>query len=114
MSVSFGGFNANTATFKVGSAIAEGTPVEMDGSGKVKASADGKAVCGIAAASDDAYASVQLSGAVTVKCSGTAPSAGYAKLASGGRGVKAGAADGRECLVVEVGWGAGGVTGAAP
>ena len=42
MSVSFGGFNVNTATFKVGSAIAEGTPVEMDGSGKVKASADGK------------------------------------------------------------------------
>ena len=36
MSVSFGGFNANTATFKVGSAIAAGTPVEMDGSGRVK------------------------------------------------------------------------------
>ena len=40
----------------------------LHGGGKVKASADGKAFCGIAAASDDAYASVQLSGAVTVKC----------------------------------------------
>lgn len=97
MSVSFGGFNANTATFKVGSAIAAGTPVEMDGSGKVKAS-------------DDAYASVQLSGAVTVKCSGTAPSAGYAKLVSDGKGVKADTTNGRECLVLEVDSTAGTVT----
>lgn len=110
MSVSFGGFNANTATFKIGSTIAAGTPVEMDGGGKVKASADGKAFCGIAAASDDAYASVQLSGAVTVKCSGTAPAAGYAKLASDGKGVKADTTNGREYLVLEVDSTAGTVT----
>ena len=110
MSVSFDGFNANIATFKVGSAIAAGTPVEMDGGGKVKASANGKAFCGIVTASDSAYASVQLSGAVTVKCSGTAPSAGYAKLASDGTGVKGDTTNGREYLVLDADSTAGTVT----
>ena len=45
-----------------------------------------------------------------MKCSGTAPSAGYAKLASDGNGVKADTTNGREYLVLEVDSTAGTVT----
>ncbi len=100
MSVSFGGFNENTATFKANEEIAKGTPVKMNGSGTVTACADGEAFCGIANECSGGYASVQLSGAVTAKLSGSVE-AGYANLVSDGEGVKSGA-EGREYLVVAV------------
>ncbi len=100
MSVSFCGFNENTATFKANEEIAKGTPVKMNGSGTVTACADGEAFCGIANECSGGYASVQLSGAVTAKLIGSVE-AGYANLACGGEGVKSGA-DGREYLVVAV------------
>ncbi len=79
MSVSFCGFNENTATFKANEEIAKGTPVKMNGSGTVTACADGEAFCGIAK-----------------ECSG-----GYASFVSDGTGVKT-ADGGREYLVVAV------------
>ncbi|MEE1139693.1 MAG: hypothetical protein U0M02_14570 [Acutalibacteraceae bacterium] len=100
MSVSFCGFNENTATFKANEEIAKGTPVKMNGSGTVTACADGEAFCGIAKECSGGYASVQLSGAVTAKYSGSVE-AGYANLVCGSEGVKSGA-EGREYLVVAV------------
>ena len=47
MAVSFGGFNENTATFKVSGEITDGMPVKMSESGTVAACADGDAFCGI-------------------------------------------------------------------
>ena len=101
MSVSFGGFNENTVTFKTENEITGGTPVKMSASGTVEACASGEAFCGIAIEGSNGYASVQLSGAVTLKYSGTAPEAGYAKLVSDGAGVKS-ADSGREYLIVAV------------
>lgn len=101
MSVSFGGFNENTATFKSNGDIAAGAAVKMSDSNTVSACADGDAFCGFAVECSGGYASVQLSGAVTANYTGTAPEVGYTALASDGEGVKA-SADGREYLVVAV------------
>ena len=91
MSVSFGGFNANTATFKTNTELESGCAVKISESNTVEACAGGK----------DGYASVQLSGAVTAAYTGAAPEVGYSSLASDGAGVKA-SGDGREYLVIAV------------
>ncbi len=101
MSVSFGGFNSNTATFKTSADLENGCPVKISESNTVVACADGDAFCGFVVNGEGGYASVQLSGAVTAAYSGSAPALGYAKLASGGKGVKA-SDSGREYLVISV------------
>jgi len=100
MSVSFNGFNENTATFTVSEEIAAGTPVKMSGNGEVKACAAGDSFIGFAIDCDGKYASVQLSGTVTVAYTGSAPECGYATLAAADGGVQGGS--GREYLVLSV------------
>ena len=101
MSVSFNGFNENTATFKSDGEISGGTPVRMCGSDTVTAAVSGEAFCGIAVDCDGSYASVQLSGAVKSKFSGDVPTAGFVKLVSDGEGVTV-SENGREYLAVTV------------
>ena len=101
MSVSFRGFNENSATFMTTKDMEKGTPVKMSASDTVAPCSNGDAFCGVVNISSGSYASVQLSGAVTAKYTGTAPSAGYTKLVSGATGVKTGE-NGREYLVVSV------------
>ena len=101
MSVSFGGFNANTATFRTLAELEGGCAVKISESNTVSACADGEAFCGFVVNGEGGYASVQLSGAVTAVYSGTKPALGYAKLASDGKGVKA-STSGREYLVIAV------------
>lgn len=101
MSVSFCGFNENTATFKANEIIESGATVKMSESKTVAPCADGENFCGFAVESSGGYASVQLSGAVTVKYTGSAPEVGFAKLVSDGNGVKA-SDGGREYLIVAV------------
>lgn len=101
MSVAFDGFNRNTATFKITQDIEAGTAVKITDSAQVEPCADGDGFCGFVENGEDGYAAVQLSGAVTAVYSGTAPEAGYTKLASDGSGVKA-SDGGREYLVVAV------------
>lgn len=108
MSVSFGGFHNETATFKVTEEIAKGTPVKISDNATVAACADGDTFCGILANGDNAYAAVQIYGGVTAKYSGTAPELGYAALVAGADGVKAGGD--REYLVISVDETAGTVT----
>ena len=101
MSVSFGGFNENTATFKVTEEIEKGSTVKMSESNTVAACSGGEAFCGIVTECSGGYASVQLSGAVRMEYNGTAPAVGYTKLA--GDGVCVTASDsGREYLVIAV------------
>lgn len=101
MSVSFGGFNENTATFKVTEEIEKGSTVKMSESNTVTACSGGEAFCGIAVECSGGYASVQLSGAVKAEYTGTAPAVGYTKLA--GDGIYVTASDsGKEYLVVAV------------
>ena len=101
MSVSFCGFNENTATFKSNEEIAGGMPVKMSESNTVAACESGDVFCGFAIECSGGYASVQLSGTVTVNYSGTAPEVGYAKLVSDGEGITA-SDSGREYLVISV------------
>ena len=101
MSVSFNGFNENTATFKANEEITGGAPVKMSESDTVAACENGDKFCGFAIECSGGYASVQLSGTVTAAYSGTAPELGYTKLASDGEGVTA-SENGREYLVFAV------------
>lgn len=101
MSVSFNGFNENTATFRANGEIAGGAPVKMIESDTVAACANGDKFCGFAINCGGGYASVQLSGTVTAAYSGTAPEVGYVNLASDGEGVTL-SDGGREYLVVAV------------
>ena len=98
MSVSFGGFHNETATFRTENEIASGTPVKITDNGTVGACAEGDTFCGILANGDGSYAAVQIYGEVTAKFSGTAPVPGYVKLVAASDGVKVGS--GREYLVL--------------
>ena len=108
MSVSFGGFHNETATFKVTEEIGVGTPVKISDNATVAACSDGDEFCGIAENGDNAYVAVQIYGAVTAKFSGAAPELGYTALVAGADGVKAGGS--KEYLVVSVDDAAGTVT----
>lgn len=99
MSVSFGGFNSNIATFKTAEELESGCSVKISESDTVSACADGDVFCGFVVNGEGGYASVQLSGVVTAPYTGTAPEVGYAMLASDGSGVKA-SESGREYLVI--------------
>ncbi len=101
MSVSFSGFNENTATFKVSSAITAGKPVKISANNTVAACSDADAFCGFVVSSDSKYASVQLGGVVTAPYTGTAPTVGYGILVSDGTGVKS-AETGKEYLILSV------------
>ena len=101
MSVSFNGFNRNTATFRITEDIEAGTAVKITESAQVEPCADGDVFCGFVENGEGGYAAEQLSGAVTAVYSGSTPETGYAKLVSDGNGVKA-SESGREYLVVAV------------
>lgn len=100
MSVSFNGFNKNTATFIAAEEITGGTPVKMSGNGEVSVCAAGEEFIGIAIDCDGKYVSVQLSGAVTATYTGATPECGFADLAAADGGVQSGS--GREYLVLSV------------
>lgn len=101
MSVSFGGFNENTATFKATEDIAKNSTVKMSASETVAPCEGGEAFCGVAVDCSGGYVSVQLSGAVTMPYTGTAPEAGYTALAGDGESVAV-SEQGREYLAVAV------------
>ena len=71
MSVAFGGFHNETATFKVTEEISKGTPVKISDNATVAACGEGDEFCGIITGGDNAYAAVQIYGEVTAKFSGT-------------------------------------------
>ncbi len=101
MSVSFGGFNSNIATFKTTEELESCCGVKISESNTVSACADGDSFCGFVVNGEGGYASVQLSGVVTASYTGTAPEVGYTMLASDGIGVKA-SESGREYLVIAI------------
>ena len=104
MSISFNGFNESTLTFKAASGFtSSGIPVKMSANSTVAACAEGNSFIGVSKSVDGGLAAVQVSGAVTVGYSGTAPTAGYNTLAADGNGkVLVASTGGREYLVVDV------------
>lgn len=101
MSVSFGGFNENTATFKVTENIAKNTAVKMSESNTVAACAGGEAFIGFVTECGGGYAGVQLSGTVKAEYSGSAPALGFTKLAGDGNKVTV-SENGKEYIVFAV------------
>ena len=100
MSVSTKGFCENVLTFKAASGLKAGVPVAVSANDTVSAAgADAKFCVNV----NGGYASVQLSGVVTMPYTGTdAPAVGYAALASDGAdGVKA-STKGNTYLVLSV------------
>ena len=86
MSVSFNGFNSNILTFKCNAKIAKGTPVNIFESNTVVAASDSDDFHGVVIDGDENYASVQVTGVVTLPYTGTAPETGFNSLGSDGNG----------------------------
>lgn len=100
MNVNFNGYNENVATFVADSKLnTAGVPVKISADGTVAACASGDKFCGICVAVRDGYATVQLSGYVTVKTSAKL-ALGYTKLAAGTNGAVTANENGREHLVI--------------
>lgn len=109
MSVAFHGYQENAVTFKVSGTVTAGKPVKLASAATVTACSAGDVFIGFALASDNAYTTVRLHGAVTAKYTGTAPAVGFTKLVADTNGVKTGTA-GREYLVLDVNTAASTVT----
>ncbi|MBQ6264054.1 MAG: hypothetical protein IJK60_01230 [Clostridia bacterium] len=110
MAYSFEGFNEGVLTFLCDDNIPSGAPVKMSGSETVEACGSGDCFCGVALTCRNGSAGVAVLGAVTLPYSGTAPSAGYVKLAADGEGGVTASDSGREYLALAVDTAAGAVT----
>ncbi len=86
MKYSYEGFLQQIATFSSADEIAPGAPVKVSGSGAVAAAAAKDGVAGVCMSYQDGVAAVQLAGFVELPYTGTAPTAGFAKLAADGKG----------------------------
>lgn len=102
MAISFEGFHAHSVTFYQQEMTAPGAPVVMAENDTVTGAADGGKFCGVCQSLRGDYAGVQLSGAVTLPYSGTAPAVGYGKLTADGNGGVKTNANGREYLILTV------------
>ncbi len=102
MSISFQGYNEQTATFKISGTVAANSFVKLSSSGTVQACATGDIPVGRAISVRGTLAAVQLGGYIKTSYSGTAPIVGYATLSVDANGGLAADVDGRQLLVVEV------------
>ncbi len=101
MNVNFNGYNENTATFIADSSLTEtGVPVKISADGTVAKCAKNDLFCGVCTGLRAGYATVQLTGYVTVKTAAKV-AVGYKKLAAGENGAVAEYASGREYLVLD-------------
>jgi hypothetical protein len=90
-------------TLEAKETVQAGMAVSLSASGEAEVCPDGKALCGVALHVRDGAAAVQMGGFATVGYTGTAPAAGWNKLAGDGSGkVKVDSANGKEVLVVKV------------
>ncbi len=104
MSISFNGFNESLLTLNAASGFTSaGVPVKLSANGTVNACDEDDSFIGVSKSVSNGLACVQMTGAVTIGYSGTAPAAGFNMLAADGDGnVCVAATGGREYLVVDV------------
>lgn len=100
MNVNFNGYGENVATFIAEGSVSVGAPVKISGDGTVSACSSGDKFCGICLAVRDGYASVQLSGYISVSTTSEI-SVGYQTISAGANGKVATSDTGREYLVVD-------------
>ena len=101
MNISFEGVGQVCATF-LGAGLTDGQVVKITDNGTVGACSAGDAFCGVALCCKDDACTVQVSGFVTVKYSGTAPKPGWTGLAADGEGGIKSAGSGTAYLVADV------------
>ena len=102
MSVSLNGINEKYITFCANGTLTEGLPVKMYSNNTVAACSDGDQVIGIVKSVRNGYATVQVSGTVTLGYTGTAPTVGLRIIDADGSGGVSIASSGRQVLVVSV------------
>ena len=95
------GYNSRYITMQADGKMEPGDLVVMSGNNTVKKAAAGKFV-GVAHAVRGDYVLVQTGGFAVLPYSGTAPTVGFATLASDSNADAAASASGREVLVTEV------------
>lgn len=102
MSVSTKGFGENVLTLKTNGSLKAGVPVKMSANDTVVAATADSRFCGVSVSVDGGYAAVQLTGAVTLPYTGTAPTVGYSAIAADGNGAVTANAKGGTYLVFNV------------
>lgn len=99
MNVNFNGYGENVATFMADETVQAGAPVKMSADGTVAVCSANEPFCGICIAVRDGYASVQLSGYVTMPAKEKI-AVGYQKLAASTDNTVAVNTSGKEKLVI--------------
>lgn len=102
MSVSTNGFCENVLTLKADSTLKAGVPVKISANDTVAAATSDGRFCGVSVNVDGGYAAVQLTGAVTLPYTGTAPALGYSAIAADGNGAVCANTKGGTYLVFNV------------
>lgn len=101
MNVNFNGYGENVATFIAASNLTEaGVPVKLTADGTVSKCAANDSFCGICRGVRAGYATVQLSGYVTMKANSKV-NAGYKNLVATANGGVTENTTGREYLVLD-------------
>lgn len=99
--IGFEGIGEVVITFGAKNGTAAGQTVKMTGDSEVGPCVAGDKPCGVVIAVESGLAAVQMEGFATLATSGSGIAPGWVKLVADGMGgVKADAANGRECLVV--------------
>ena len=101
MNVSYEGVGYLAATFPAGNCVA-GQLCKLDVLGLSEKCNDGDAFCGFVEEVKNRRAAVQIEGFVEVPYTGTAPTRGYVKLSSDGKGGVKVDSNGKEYLVAEL------------
>jgi hypothetical protein len=102
--VSFEGIGECVVTFyNKDSLVTAGSPVKMTGNGEAGPCGDGDRVIGRAIAGQGDFCAVQTRGYMRLRCGGSIPPVGYARLvADGDGGVRTDELSGGEVLILDV------------
>ena len=101
MNVSYEGVGYLAVTFPAGSCVA-GQVCKLGVLGLSEKCNEGDAFCGVVDAVENFRAAVQIEGFAEVSYTGTAPTRGYEKLSSNGKGGVKVDSNGKEYLVAEL------------
>lgn len=103
MSIKFNGINNEVVTFKATAPIKAGTPVRPSANETVIAAPSNSPFIGVVENYSNGLVGVRIRGYFELPFSSTAPTVGFAKLATDGNGgVKIDTTYGRECAIVFV------------
>ena len=110
MAVLFNAINENFITLKVDGRAQKDEPVTLVSNETAKACSEGESIIGIVKNVHNGYATVQISGVLTMPYTGTAPTVGFAAIDADGKNGAKLASSGRNVMVISVDTKAGNFT----